>query len=208
MRPAGRWAAAAAIGYIAGNLPSADIATRAAGGGDLRAEGTHNPGAMNASHVLGRKWGIAVSALDVGKGAAAARAGARVGGPAGANLAATAAVVGHCFPIGRPGGKGVATSIGQVIGTFPAYLPIDVGVAVGISALPALKQRTRAATTIASVTWIGCATFAWRRRFRNPGGVEPTGALPLAAFASSIVIAARFAAEADHVTAFNEEAAT
>jgi len=158
---------------------------------------------MNASHVLGKQWGAVVSGLDIGKGVVAARVGRRLGGSSGANIAATAAVVGHCFPIGRRGGKGVATSIGQVVGTFPSYLPIDIGVAVGTSALPFFRQRTRVATTVASATWIGCATLAWRRRFRNVGGVEPTAALPLAAAASSAVIALRFATAAEKVDAFN-----
>lgn len=207
MRSPAQWVVSAAIGYAAGNLPSADLAARAAGGHDLRESGTRNPGAMNATHVLGAKWGVAVSAFDIGKGVAAARVGGRVAGPAGANIAATAAVVGHCFPVGRRGGKGVATSIGQVVGTLPMYLPIDIGVAVGSSALPFLKQRTRVATTFASATWVGFATLAWRRRFRNPGGVEPTPALPLAALVSSAVIAARFAAESEHVESYNVESA-
>jgi len=195
--------AAALVGYVVGNLPSADLAARAAGGPDVSGEGTQNPGAMNASHVLGKKWGVAVSAVDIGKGAVAARVGQRFAGPTGANIAATAAVAGHCFPIGRRGGKGVATSIGQVAATFPSYLPVDIGVAIGTSALPFFKQRTRVATTVASATWVGCAALSWRRRFRNPGGVEPTAALPLAALASSVVIAIRFAAEVDKVDDYN-----
>lgn len=205
MIPPASLVAAALVGYAAGNMPSADLAGRAAGA-DLRSEGTRNPGAMNAAHVLGRKWGFVVSAADIAKGAAAARVGQRLAGPSGANVAATAAVLGHCFPIGRRGGKGVATSIGQVVGTFPAYLPVDIVIAAGTSALPFFAQRTRVATTVASATWIGCATAAWRGRFRNPGGVEPTVALPLAALASSIVIALRFAAEAGNVAAFNDAA--
>lgn len=201
---AARLLAAVLVGVAAGNLPAADAAARAAGGADLRREGTRNPGAMNVTHVLGRKWGAAVFALDVGKGSLAARLGHRLAGPAGANAAATAAVVGHCFPVGRRGGKGVATSIGQVIGTFPAYLPVDIGVAFATAAVPFFRQRTRMATAVASATWVGCATLAWRRRVRTPGGVEPTVALPLAAFVSSAVIAVRFAAEADKVTTYNE----
>ncbi|MEQ8842759.1 MAG: glycerol-3-phosphate acyltransferase [Acidimicrobiales bacterium] len=201
--------AAAAVGYGVGNLPSADLASRAAGGADLRVAGTRNPGAMNAGHVLGRKWGLAVSAADVGKGFVAGRLGARIGGPAGANIAATAAVVvGHCFPRGRRGGKGVATSVGQVVATFPAYLPVDIAVAVGTSMLPFLRQRTRTATALASATWFGCGLLAWRRGFPNPGGVEPTAALPIAALASSLVIAVRFRTEAENVAAFNQNART
>ncbi len=200
--------AAVALGYGIGNLPSADLAARAAGGADLRATGTKNPGAMNASHVLGKKWGLAVSGADIGKGVVAVRVGRRLGGPTAANIAATAAVVGHCFPVGRRGGKGVATSVGQVLATFPAYLPIDIGVAIGTSVLPFFAQRTRVAAGVASATWVGCATIAWRRRFANRGGVEPTAALPLAALATSVVVAVRFRSEAGNVRAFNQEVST
>ncbi|MFT5201844.1 MAG: glycerol-3-phosphate acyltransferase PlsY [Candidatus Aldehydirespiratoraceae bacterium] len=203
MTDTARLLAASAAGYAIGNFPSADLAARVAGA-DLRSEGTNNPGAMNASHVLGKKWGLAVTAMDIGKGALAARVGGRLAGPAGANLASSAAVSGHCFPIGRTGGKGVAASIGQVVGTFPSYLPVDIAVAASTSALPFFRQRTRVATMVASATWIGCSVVWWRRGLANPGGVIPTISLPLAAFISSVVIAVRFAAEADKVDAFND----
>src|SRR6187200_112525 len=50
-----RLAAAAATGYLAGTLPSADLAARLATGGaaDLRTTGSGNPGAANAINVLG-----------------------------------------------------------------------------------------------------------------------------------------------------------
>jgi acyl phosphate:glycerol-3-phosphate acyltransferase len=194
--------AAGAAGIALGNVPSADLAGRFAGG-DLRAEGTGNPGAMNASHVLGKKWGTAVFAADIGKGLLAARVGNRLAGPTGANLASTVAVIGHCFPFGRTGGKGVATSLGQVAGTFPVYLPLDIGIGVVTSALPYFRQRTRVATSVASSTWIGCSVLWWHRQSRNPGGVPPTAALPVAAAVSSVVIALRFAAEVDRVDAYN-----
>lgn len=196
---------AAMVGYALGAIPTADLAARL-NGRDLRAEGTGNPGAMNAAHVLGKGWGAAVSVVDIGKGAVAARVGDVIAGPAGANAAASAAVAGHCFPPGRTGGKGVATSLGHVIGTFPTYLPIDVGVGLATSALRGFRHRTRAAATVASATWVAASTLAWRRQFRNPGGVRPTVALPLAALASSAVIARRFAAEAARVDAFNAAA--
>lgn len=192
-------------GYALGAVPSADIAARIHGV-DLRALGTGNPGAMNASHVLGMAWGAAVSVGDVGKGVAAARVGAALAGPTGANVASSAAVAGHCFPIGRTGGKGVATSVGQVIGTFPAYLPVDAAVGYATTRLPGVRQRTRTATAVASATWIAAATAAWLRGWPNPGGVRPTAALPLAAAVSAAVIAVRFATEVDKVEAYNAEA--
>lgn len=193
------------VGYVFGNLPSAGIVARLAGGAhDLTTEGTGNPGAMNAATVLGAKWGAAVSVADIAKGAAAAAAGRRVAGSDGANVAATAAVIGHCHPIGRRGGKGVATSVGQVIGTVPAYLPLDAAVAFGTAKLPWFRSRTRAGTHAGSVVWVVVTTLWWRRRWPNPGGGEPTWLLPVGAAVSSAVIAGRFRAEAARVAAFTE----
>lgn len=195
--------ASALVGYGLGNLPSANVAARLAGGADLRATGTGNPGGMNAALVLGRSWGAAVGFTDVGKGVVAARLGARLAGAAGANVAATAAVIGHCHPIGRTGGKGVATSIGQVIGTVPAYLPVDLAAAVATSRLPVFRHRTRGATVAASGVWVVTTLTWWRRGWPNPGGPGMSWALPVGALVSSAVIAHRFHAEADRVEAFN-----
>ncbi len=202
-----RLIAAASSGYLLGMIPSADIAARIARRSDLRDAGTGNPGAMNAGHVLGKSWGAAVSSADIAKGYAAARLGRTLAGPAGANLASTAAVTGHCFPPGRTGGKGVATSVGQVLGTFPVYLPLDAAIALATAALP-LKQPTRTATTVASVTWVLSAAHWWWHGLRNPGGVTPTISLPVAAAASSAIIALRFAKGAETVEAFNRQAST
>ena len=196
--------AAGGVGYLLGMISSADIAARVKGRSDLRMTGTGNPGGMNAGHVLGKSWGAAVTLADIGKGVAAARLGRALAGDAGANLASTAAVAGHCFPLGRTGGKGVATSIGQVIGTFPAYLPLDAAMAFATSAMP-VKQRTRTATTVASITWVLTAVLWWRRGWRNPGGVAPTVALPFAAAASSAIIALRFKSGAEKVDTFNRQ---
>ena len=98
--------AAASVGYLLGMIPSADIAARISRRSDLRATGTGNPGGMNAVHMLGKSWGAAVTVADIGKGVAAARLGRALAGDAGANLASTAAVGGHCYPLGRTGGKG------------------------------------------------------------------------------------------------------
>jgi len=195
--------AAAGCGYVIGALPSADFAARlATGDHDLRTEGTGNPGSLNTSHVLGKKWGTAVGLTDIAKGVVAASIGRRLAGAPGANVAATAAVIGHCHPPGRSGGKGVATSVGQVIGTFPSYLPIDAAVALATSQVPWFRSRTRAATTLASGVWIASATTAWRR---TAGTTKPTatGMLPLGAAVSSIVIAQRFKTEAQRVDNYN-----
>ena len=189
--------AAAAVGYLAGTVPSADVATRLATGGstDLRSTGSGNPGAANAIKVLGPGWGYAVMAADVGKGAAACAAGRRVAGDTGAHVAGTAAVIGHCFPVWNcfRGGKGVATSAGQCLATFPAYTAIDLGVAAATASSPRWKQRAFAATAVASACWVAGATVWWRRGWPNLWGPKPSVALPAAAAASSAVILYKFA---------------
>ncbi len=191
---------AATLGYLAGTLPSADLAARLATGGatDLRAAGSGNPGAANAIAQLGPGWGYAVLVADVAKGAAACGIGRRVAGSAGAHLAGTASVVGHCFPVWKRfrGGKGVATSAGQCLATFPAYTPIDLAVAGLTATAPRWKQRAYASTVVASLGWVGAALLWWRRGWPNGWGPRPTAALPLAAAATSGVIVSRFAAAA------------
>ena len=201
-------AAAAMIGYGLGTTPSAAIAARWAGSGGstVHEQGTGNPGGLNASHVLGRRWGVAVTIADIIKGTAAAAAGRRLAGERGANLAASAAVIGHCHPLGRRGGKGVSTSIGQVIGTFPAYLPIDAGVALSTAALPWFKRRTETATAVAALTWIGCGLLWWRKGWSVGRRTPTTAAVPVTAAISSLVILARFHAESDRVDSYNEDA--
>ncbi|MEM9203063.1 MAG: glycerol-3-phosphate acyltransferase [Actinomycetota bacterium] len=204
MRLALRSVLATLVGYVLGNLPSAAVAQRAARGNhDLATEGTGNPGAANAAQVLGPGWGVTVSVADVAKATLAARLGGRLAGAHGANVAATAAVIGHCHPIGRAGGKGVAASIGHVIGTVPAYLPLDIVAAATTAKLPWFRHRTRAATSAGSIVWIATTTVWWRRRWPNPGAAPVTWTLPAGAVVSSAVIARRFKAEAARVDAHN-----
>ena len=191
-----RVVAAGAAGYLAGTLPSADVAVRLAGGGtDLRAAGSGNPGAANAIALLGPRWGYGVMAVDIAKGAVGAAAGRRLAGGTGAHVAGVASVVGHCLPVwsGGRGGKGVATSVGQCLATFPAWSVLDLAVAGAVAASPRWKQRALAATATSSAVWVAAATLWWRRDLPNLWGPRPTAALPLAAAASSAVIMWRFA---------------
>ena len=82
--------AAAVAGYGAGLVPSADVAARMARGRDvdLREHGSGNPGGANAAAVLGPRWGYAVMAADITKGAVAARIGRRLAGDPGQHVAA------------------------------------------------------------------------------------------------------------------------
>ena len=108
--------------YFLGSLPFGHWLALARGV-DLREEGSGNTGATNVGRVLGKKWGIFVFILDLGKGWIAVALAQRVG-----NLPETwtvtvgvFAVLGHVFSpwLGFRGGKGVATSAGILIGLAP-----------------------------------------------------------------------------------------
>ena len=189
---------AAALGYLIGTFPTADlVAGRASNGSiDLRDAGTGNPGGANAIKVLGKKAGAVVIAGDIAKGAAASAIGAVAAGPVGAHIAGTSSVVGHCYPVwnGFRGGKGVAASVGQCLATFPAYFPIDAAVAVVTVAMPRWRQRAFAATIASSVCWVLGGLFWWRRGLPNAWGPKPTAVLPLASAVSSAIILRRFIA--------------
>ncbi len=186
--------AAAALGYGAGLLPSASLAARAASGGavDLRSAGSGNPGATNAARQLGTGWGLAVLALDMGKGTVAAAVGRSLAGTAGGCAAGAASIAGHVFPAtaGFRGGKGVATSAGASLVLFPAYFPLDVGVAY-LSA--ARTEDADRAIQVSCGAWTAAAVLWWRRGLPNAWGPPVTGAVPAFAAAGSAVMLARLA---------------
>ena len=193
----GRLVVAAAAGYLAGAIPSADVAARLATRGetDLRAAGSGNPGAANAIALLGPRWGYGVMAADIAKGAFGARVGCAIAGDTGAHLGGVGAVAGHCFPwhANFRGGKGVAASAGQCLATFPAYFPIDLAVAGITGVVPWWRRRAFATTVVSSSVWIAACVLWWRKGWPNLWGPRPAGALPAAALATSAMITYKFA---------------
>lgn len=190
VRP-GSGAAAALVGYLLGTVPSADMASHAAGGKvDLRVSGSGNPGALNAINQLGPRWGVTVLLADIAKGALAAWAGGRIGAESGAYVAGTAAIAGHIFPVWNRfrGGKGVATSAGASLVLFPAYFPLDALVA-GLTA----KRSANAdrAIEISSLLWVMAAVVWWRAKWPNAWGPEPNRGLPLFALVSAAMMIMR-----------------
>ena len=86
-------------GYLLGSLPFGYWLPRIFRGEDIRAQGSGNVGASNVFRIYGRRLGIAVAVLDVGKGFAAASLGLWVGGALVGVLAGAAAMVGHARPV-------------------------------------------------------------------------------------------------------------
>lgn len=197
-----RLALAGVAGYLGGSVLTADIVSRAVrrrstAQTDLRSVGSGNPGAANAFANLGTGAGIAILAGDIAKGAIAPAIGRRIAGDAGIYLAATTAVIGHCFPIWSHfrGGKGVATSAGTTLIAFPAYVPIDLSL-VGTSFF--FSRHAGKATAIASSVFVA-SSFLWHaRQWPSLWGAKPTLGLPMYAVATSAIIGYKFLAAPAH----------
>jgi glycerol-3-phosphate acyltransferase PlsY len=120
------WAALLLIpAYFVGTFPSAHLVARA-GGVDVLAEGSGNPGASNVARLMGWKAGLIVLLADFAKGAIASGVGLAVGGRGVAFALGIAAVLGHMFPVTRhfKGGKGVATAGGMLLVLYPVIVLI------------------------------------------------------------------------------------
>jgi len=146
----------ALAGYAIGSLPLGYLAGRRFAGVDLRAVGSRNVGATNMYRVSGPRLGVAVMALDVGKGAlAVALTSAALPAPDPV-AAGVAAVAGHIYPIWLRGhgGKGVATACGA----FALLAPV--------------------ATVVAAVVFVGTV---WLTRAVSAGSIAASVTLPVAA---------------------------
>jgi glycerol-3-phosphate acyltransferase PlsY len=120
---------AVVIAYLLGSIPFAFLAGKARGI-DLRTVGSGNLGAANVFRNLGRSWGIAVMAADIGKGVAAVLIAKAITDDPWPAIAAGAAMAGHVFPVWLrfKGGKGVAVGGGALIGLVPVAAAISLGI--------------------------------------------------------------------------------
>jgi glycerol-3-phosphate acyltransferase PlsY len=172
------------VGYLFGSFPSADLVTRIATQGqvDIRSTGSGNPGALNATNVLGKRWGALVLVLDVAKGLFAGILGRSIGVDAGAYAGASASIAGHVFPVwtGFRGGKGVATSAGACLAVFPAYFPINFLAAI-FSGLRSGRAET--GMKVGCAIWVVAAAAWWLFDLPNLWG-PPAG---FGLFAFSVV---------------------
>lgn len=186
-------AAGFGLGIAFGSVPFAWIVHRMRTGGDLRGEGSGNPGSTNVYRTSGPLWGALALALDAGKGALAVWIAGRAAGDAGSLGAAVGAVAGHVLSpwLSFRGGKGVATAAGAfamvaplatlvATGAFAVAVLVSgwvsLGSVIGAAVLPvailALGPGRRGAAAAAVVS----AIIAWRHRenfARMREGTEP-----------------------------------
>lgn len=107
----------AVIGYVLGSIPFGMVLTRLMGLGNLREIGSGNIGATNVLRTGNKKAAVGTLILDGGKGAVAVLLARCFAGEDAAQVAALAAMIGHCYPVwlGFKGGKGVATFLGLLL---------------------------------------------------------------------------------------------
>lgn len=106
-------------GYLFGSLSSAIIVCRLLGLPDPRDQGSGNPGATNVLRIGGKKAAAVTLAGDMLKGLIPVLIARVLGADIVVqSLVATAAFLGHLFPVffGFRGGKGVATALGVLLG--------------------------------------------------------------------------------------------
>jgi glycerol-3-phosphate acyltransferase PlsY len=110
------------LAYLLGSLPTALVLVRLMTGEDVRRKGSGNIGGTNALRAAGWKAGVAVTLIDIGKGALAVVLMQRYNPESGWVAAAMlAVVVGHCYPVWLKfrGGKGVAAGFGAFVVIAP-----------------------------------------------------------------------------------------
>jgi acyl phosphate:glycerol-3-phosphate acyltransferase len=124
-------ALAVVAGYLAGSMPFGYWLVRLTKGVDVRTVGSGNIGATNVWRTFGRKYGLPIVLLDIGKGFAPALVFTLVDSHLAGVLAGAAAMLGHWRPIFlrfEKGGKMVATTGGAFLGVAPIVGGIGAGI--------------------------------------------------------------------------------
>lgn len=145
------WLFWAAVGYLFGSLPTGYLAVKFITGKDIRTLGSGNTGGTNAGRILGKKWAVLVSLVDMLKGGAAVALCASLGGSdEAAAVTAFAAVCGHNFPVwlNFHGGKGVATTFGTL---FFVQTPLSCAAVLAAGALWFVVMKVTHYVSVASL---------------------------------------------------------
>lgn len=167
-------AAAMAISYVAGSIPTGLWVGKMLRGIDIREHGSRNIGATNTLRVLGRKLGAIALAGDVGKGLLAVLVIAPLlsDWPYAPLACGLAAILGHIASVflGFKGGKGVATSTG----VFLALAPAATLVAAVVFAAVVYATRMVSAGSLSAAAALLIAVYA----LPHSWATWPTHAIP------------------------------
>lgn len=108
----------AALAYLLGSVPFGLVVAKVMGLPDPRTIGSRNIGATNVLRTGSKVAALSTVLLDGAKGLVAVLIARAAVGEDGAQIAAIAAFLGHCFSVflNFKGGKGVATFLGALLG--------------------------------------------------------------------------------------------
>ena len=189
--------------YLLGSVPSAYLVAKWRRGIDIRQYGSGNVGAANILAVVSKRWSIAVTIFDVGKGALMVWIAQLVGlNAAQQATVGIAAIIGHNWPVFLrfQGGRGIFTSLGVIamlepwLGLIALVLPylfapirqVSLGVAITLVIIPLTSWFARQPMGIAeplsiTIGFIVIALIAFVRRLSAPrrpiSASVPTGEL-------------------------------
>jgi glycerol-3-phosphate acyltransferase PlsY len=171
------------LAYLLGTAMGGFIVGRLRGGVDLRTQGSGNVGATNALRTQGRGFGLAVLAVDVGKGVLAATLVPALPWPLPDPLAfgrsalpyacGAAVALGHVYPVwfGFRGGKGAATLTGIFAVLLTPALP---WILLAFALVLVLTGYVGLGTVTAAVT-----ALLWAACFSPHGLFSPAGLFTL-----------------------------
>ncbi len=157
-------AAAVVGGYLLGSLTFGYWLPRIFRGEDVRKQGSGNVGASNVFRVYGRRLGIAVALLDLGKGLTAGLLGIWAGGALFGVLAGAAAMVGHARPVFlrfERGGKMVATAAGAFLALAPIAALGCFGVWLAVFVLTRYASLASIAAALALIIFVLVIGYPW-----------------------------------------------
>lgn len=147
------------LGYLAGSLPFSLWISRLAAGIDIREGGSGHATTTNTIRQVGWVPGIAVLALDLGKGFLPTYLAVQGDYPLVVIvLTAALTVIGHCWSLfaGFRGGMGLAAAGGALLAVQPVPALITLAVLIALVLLfgHAARGSAAAGLTIAPVLWL------------------------------------------------------
>jgi len=182
----------AVLGYLAGSIPFGVVVARVMGLGNLRDIGSGNIGATNVLRTGSKPAAAATLLLDGAKGAVILLLARAFAGEDAAQVAAFAAMIGHCYPVWLKfnGGKGVATFLGILLAlAWPAGIAACLAwlIGTGLTRISSVGGLLAAAISSILVIFTGYGTgyilclaltliVFWRHRAnikRLRAGTEP-----------------------------------
>ena len=151
-------------GYLLGSLPFGYWLPLVVHRDDIRSQGSGNIGASNVFRVYGRRLGVTVALLDMGKGLAAGLVGLWAGGAVVGVLAGAAAMLGHARPVFlgfRKGGKMVATAGGVTLALAPLALLCCAALWIVVFVATRYASVASIVTAVALPVLIALLGYSW-----------------------------------------------